>query len=139
MTMGAIFAMSGIHSWEAFLFGIPLGILTTAILWINQFPDSKADEIAGKNHLVVVLGLEKSSWVYLALMLTAFGSIYGLYVYNIIEMGALISLAVLPIALYYSYHVMRNYNTRDLASANWGTIGIHSMTGILLIIGVEYI
>ena len=139
MTMGAIFAMSGIHSWEAFLFGVPLGILTTAILWINQFPDSKSDEIAGKNHLVVVLGLEKSSWVYLALMLTAFGSIYGLYVYNIIEMGALISLAVLPIALYYSYHVMRNYNTRDLASANWGTIGIHSMTGLLLIIGVEYI
>ena len=139
MTMGAIFAMSGVHSLDAFLFGIPLGILTTAILWINQFPDSKSDEITGKHHLVVVLGLEKSSWGYLFLMLAAFGSICALFMYDIIEQGALLSLLGLPIALYYSYQVIRNYNKRELAGANWGTIGIHAITGILLIIGVEYI
>jgi 1,4-dihydroxy-2-naphthoate octaprenyltransferase len=139
MTMGAIFAMSGIHSWNAFLFGIPLGLLTTAILWINQFPDSKSDEIAGKHHLVVVLGLEKASWGYLILMLAAFGSIYALYTYDIVEQGALLSLLGLPIALYYSYQVICNYNTRELAGANWGTIGIHAITGILLTIGLEYI
>ena len=139
MTMGAIFAMSGLHSLDAFLFGIPLGILTTAILWINQFPDSKSDEITGKHHLVVVLGLEKSSWGYLFLMLAAFGSICALFMYDIIEQGALLSLLGLPIALYYSYQVIRNYNKRELAGANWGTIGIHAITGILLIIGVEYI
>ena len=139
MTMGAIFAMSGIHSLDAFLFGIPLGILTTAILWINQFPDSKSDEITGKHHLVVVLGLEKSSWGYLFLMLAAFGSICALFMYDIVGQGALLSLLVLPIALYYSYQVICNYNTRELAWANWGTIGIHAITGILLIIGVEYI
>ena len=139
MTMGAIFAMSGIHSLDAFLFGIPLGILTTAILWINQFPDSKSDEITGKHHLVVVLGLKKSSWVYLFLMLAAFGSICALFMYDIVEQGALLSLLGLPIALYYSYQVIRNYNKRELAGANWGTIGIHAITGILLIIGVEYI
>ena len=139
MTMGAIFAMSGIHSWDAFLFGIPLGLLTTAILWINQFPDSKSDEIAGKHHLVVVVGLEKASWGYLILMLAAFGSIYVLSRYDIVEQGALLSLLGLPIALYYSYQVICNYNTRELAGANWGTIGIHAITGILLIIGLEYI
>ena len=137
MTMGAVFAMSGVHSLEAFLFGIPLGILTTAILWINQFPDSKSDEIAGKHHLVVVLGLEKASWGYLILMLVAFGSIYALYLSKIVEQGALLSLLGLPIALYYSYQVIRNHNTRELAGANWGTIGIHAITGILLIIGLE--
>jgi len=139
MTMGTIFAMTGIHSWNAFLFGIPLGILTTAILWINQFPDTKSDEIAGKNHLVVVLGLEKASWGYLILMLAAFGSIYALYMYDIVEQGALLSLLGLPVALYYSYQVIKKYNTRELAGANWGTIGIHAITGILLIIGLEYI
>ena len=139
MTMGTIFAMTGIHSWNAFLFGIPLGILTTAILWINQFPDTKSDEIAGKHHLVVVLGLEKASWGYLILMLAAFGSIYALYMYGIVEQGALLSLLGLPVALYYSYQVIKNYNTRELAGANWGTIGIHAITGILLIIGLEYI
>ena len=134
MTMGAVFAMSGIHIWDAFLFGIPLGILTTAILWINQFPDRKSDEIAGKNHLVVVLGLEKSSWAYLALMISAFTSIYLLYYYSVIQQGALLSMLALPIAIYFSYRVLNNYDTRELAWANWGTIGIHSITGILMIL-----
>jgi len=139
MTMGTVFAMSGTHNWDAFLFGIPLGILTTAILWINQFPDRESDEIAGKNHLVVVLGLERASWGYLILMISAFSSIYLLYSYEIIQQGALLSLLALPIALYFSYKVVNNYNTRELAIANWATIGIHLITGILLIIGVNYI
>jgi len=139
MTMGTVFAMSGTHNWDAFLFGVPLGILTTAILWINQFPDRDSDEIAGKNHLVVVLGLEKASWGYLLLMISAFSSIYLLYNYNVIQQGALLSLLALPVALYFSYKVITSYNTRELAIANWGTIGIHSITGILMILGLEYI
>ena len=138
MTMGTLFAMSGTHNWDAFLFGIPLGILTTAILWINQFPDRESDEIAGKHHLVVVLGLEKSSWGYLILMLSAFSSIYLLYNSDIINQGALLSMLGLPIALFFSYKVIANYDTRELAIANWGTIGIHSITGILMILGLEY-
>ena len=138
MTMGTLFAMSGTHNWDAFLFGIPLGILTTAILWINQFPDRESDEIAGKHHLVVVLGLEKSSWGYLMLMLSAFSSIYLLYNSDIINQGALLSMLGLPIALFFSYKVIANYDTRELAIANWGTIGIHSITGILMILGLEY-
>ena len=139
MTMGTVFAMSGTHNWDAFLFGVPLGILTTAILWINQFPDRDSDELAGKNHLVVVLGLEKASWGYLLLMISAFSSIYLLYNYNVIQQGALLSLLALPVALYFSYKVITSYNTRELAIANWGTIGIHSITGILMILGLEYI
>jgi len=139
MTMGSVFALTGIHSWEAFYFGFPLGILTTAILWINQFPDRASDKIAGKNHLVVMLGLERSSWGYLILMISAFTSIYLLFHYQIVEKGALLGLLGLPIALYYSYQVMTKFDTRELAGANWGTIGIHSITGSLIIIGMLYI
>ena len=138
MTMGTVFAMTGIHNWDAFLFGIPLGILTTAILWINQFPDRASDEIAGKHHLVVVLGLERASWGYLILMISAFSSIYMLNIYKIIPESALLSMLALPFALYFSYIVITSYNARELAIANWGTIGIHSVTGILMILGLEY-
>ena len=139
MTMGTIFAITGSHNWEAFYFGIPLGILTTAILWINQFPDRSSDKIAGKNHLVVVLGLERASWGYLILMITAFSSLYVLFMYNIVTEGALLGLIASPFALYLSYYVMNNYDRRELALSNWGTIGIHSVTGILMILGLEYI
>jgi 1,4-dihydroxy-2-naphthoate octaprenyltransferase len=138
MTMGTIFAMTGVHNWDAFYFGIPLGLLTTAILWINQFPDRKSDEEAGKHHLVVVLGLERASWGYLILMLTAFSSLYALFMYNIVTEGALLGLIAAPFALYLSYYVMNNYDRRELALSNWGTIGIHSFTGILMILGIQY-
>ena len=72
-------------------------------------------------------------------MISAFSSIYLLYNYNIIQKGALLSMLGLPIALYFSYKVINNYDTRELAIANWGTIGIHSITGILMILGLEYI
>jgi hypothetical protein len=72
-------------------------------------------------------------------MLAAFSSIYALFEYKIVEEGALLSLLGLPMALYYSYWVINNYNTRELAGANWGTIGIHAITGLLLIIGIGYI
>ena len=138
MTMGTVFAMTGVHNWEAFYFGIPLGLLTTAILWINQFPDRKSDEKAGKNHLVVVLGLERASWGYLILMVTAFSSLYLLFIYNVVSEGALLGLIAAPFALYLSYYVMNNYDRRELALSNWGTIGIHSFTGILMILGIHY-
>jgi len=138
ITMGTVFAMTGVHNWDAFYFGIPLGLLTTAILWINQFPDRSADKMAGKNHLVVVLGLERASWGYLILMLTAFTSLYALYFYDIVSQGALLGLVAAPFALYLSYLVMNNYDRRELALSNWGTIGIHSFTGILMILGIQY-
>jgi len=139
MTMGAVFAMSGIHSWDAFILGIPLGLLTTAILWINQFPDMKSDEIAGKNHLVVVLGLEKSSWGFLFLMISAFTSIIAINYYDIVEDGILVSLLALPLALMLCYKVLRDYDSRKLSIANWATIGIHFITGVLMIIGMEFV
>ena len=72
-------------------------------------------------------------------MISAFTSIYVLFYYNIIEEGALLSMLALPVALYFSYKVITSYDTRELAGANWGTIGIHSITGILMILGLEYI
>ena len=32
-----------------------MGLLTTNILLINEFPDMKSDKTTGKNHLVVTL------------------------------------------------------------------------------------
>ena len=138
MTMGTVFAMSGIHSWDAFILGIPLGLLTTAILWINQFPDMKSDEIAGKHHLVVVLGLEKSSWGFLLIIISAFLSIIAINYYEIVDNGVLLSLLALPLALFLCFRVLRDYDSRRLSMANWATIGIHFITGVLMIVGMKY-
>ena len=75
ITLGAYYVMADQLSGQAFLLGLPLGFLITAVIWINQFPDYQADRAAGKNNLVVRLGLEKGKKIYPMLM---YGSLVSL-------------------------------------------------------------
>lgn len=49
-----------------------LGLLVAAFLWINQFPDYAADKAAGKNNLVVRLGLPTATFVYVVIVCTGY-------------------------------------------------------------------
>ena len=84
LTLGSLFAMSNTPLDIAFytlkdfiLIGIPLGLLTTNILFINQFPDYQSDKKSDKINLVVLFGKKFSRWIYLLnLMLIFFSTFY---------------------------------------------------------------
>lgn len=52
---------------------LPLGILIGAFLWINEFPDYRADRGGGKRTLVVRLGPRAASRVYVVVVAAAYG------------------------------------------------------------------
>jgi 1,4-dihydroxy-2-naphthoate octaprenyltransferase len=60
-----------IAPWVIWL-AVPLGILIAAFLWINEFPDYRADAGAGKRTLVVRLGRRQASRVFAGLVAAAF-------------------------------------------------------------------
>jgi 1,4-dihydroxy-2-naphthoate octaprenyltransferase len=51
---------------------LALGLLVASFLWINEFPDYRADRLAGKRNLVVRLGLERAVLVYLVMLAGAY-------------------------------------------------------------------
>lgn len=53
--------------------GLGFALLVANVLYINQFPDVKADAGAGKNTLVVMLGVQRARWGYAAIATLAFG------------------------------------------------------------------
>ena len=53
-----------ITSMICFLLSFPIGLLTTNILLINEFPDYEGDLKTGKNHLVVTFG-KKTAGIYI--------------------------------------------------------------------------
>jgi 1,4-dihydroxy-2-naphthoate octaprenyltransferase len=55
------------------LAALPLGLLIGAFLWINEFPDHRADAAGGKRNLVVRLGRQRASRVFAAILAVAFG------------------------------------------------------------------
>lgn len=136
MTAGTAFALIGQVSFSDFLIGLPIGLLTTAILWINQFPDMEADARSGKVNLVVVLGKQRARWGYLLIVAAAFLSVLIGVLAGILPLTTLFALAALPLAIYASVILFRHYSERKLIKANSMTILLHLVTGLLMVVGL---
>jgi 1,4-dihydroxy-2-naphthoate octaprenyltransferase len=52
---------------------VSYALLVANILYMNQFPDRRADEAAGKRHWVVILGARQARWGYLVIAAAAYG------------------------------------------------------------------
>ena len=136
MVAGSALVQTGQLLPEAFLAGIPIGFLIAAVVYMNEFPDYDSDKATGKNTLIVVFGPEKARAGYVALVASAFASIVILAFNGTVPMLSLIAL----LAVYFGFTATRTlykyYNNRLLQPANWGTIIMHSVTGILFSIGI---
>lgn len=72
---GADFAQRGGFSATPWLVGLPYALLTTNILYINQFPDRTADLQAGKHHWVTRLAPERAALGYWLILASAAASL----------------------------------------------------------------
>jgi 1,4-dihydroxy-2-naphthoate octaprenyltransferase len=57
---------------------LPLGLAIGAFLWINEFPDARADAAAGKRTLVVRLGRPRAARAFIAIVAAAFLGVIAL-------------------------------------------------------------
>jgi 1,4-dihydroxy-2-naphthoate octaprenyltransferase len=138
ITLGTAFAIfdgdlaSTEHLINCLYIGIPMGLLTTNILLINEFPDMESDQKTHKNHLVVTFGKENSRWIYLFILVLSILFTYILAT-KIENTLILISLGLLLIYGGYIFSVLYNkYNSRELVSANWGTIAMQAVYCIII-------
>lgn len=138
MVAGSALVQTGVLLQEAFLVGIPLGLLVAAIVYVNEFPDHNSDKSTGKNTLIVVFGPEKARAGYVALVLGAFLSIIILALNGVIPILALSSLTAVYFGIRAIQTLYKYYNDRLLQPANWGTIIMHNLTGALLCIGMWF-
>jgi len=136
MVAGSSLVQTGRLIPEAFLAGIPIGLLIAAVVYMNEFPDYESDRATGKNTLIVVFGPERARAGYVALIASAFISIIIMAFNGTLPMLSLISLLALYFGFTATKTLYKYYNNRLLQPANWGTIIMHSVTGILLTVGI---
>tara|TARA_B100000989_G_scaffold97733_1_gene71227 strand:+ start:4457 stop:5809 length:1353 start_codon:yes stop_codon:yes gene_type:complete len=146
LTLGTGFAIANetiqLYSNEFYnllILGIPIGLLTTNILFINQFPDYSSDKKVGKNHLVVLLGKKVSRWIYGLNLILVLGSLY--YIAENILDGTkqmLFLYMLIPISMFYSYFLLSGlikfYNSRKLIKYNIHTIYFHMLFSFIYMI-----
>jgi len=132
---GAYYVQAQRFGLEVFWASLPVALLITAVLWINEFPDFNADREVGKNHWVVRLGRKRAAWGYGLIMLTTYLLILGLSVF-FNKVWLLLGLLTAPVAFASVRNALKNYdNIPALVPSNAGTIITHLLTGLLLATG----
>ncbi|MDH3973198.1 MAG: 1,4-dihydroxy-2-naphthoate octaprenyltransferase [Deltaproteobacteria bacterium] len=89
------YIMSGAFSTTSLFASLPPGLMTTAILWINQFPDFESDRKSGKRNLLVRIGREKGRLFYFMLLMAAAGTLVFASLASFLPMASLWGLAFL--------------------------------------------
>jgi len=93
IVVGADHVQRGAFAAAPWLIGLPYALLVTNILYINQFPDRRADLLAGKRHWVARLEPAVAARGYWLLLALAAGALLWLVGNGNLPMLALIALA----------------------------------------------
>lgn len=110
MVVGTQIALIGHSTLEAWIVSLVPFFLVNNLLLLNQFPDVEADRSVGRNHVLVALGPERSSFIFAAFVAAAFLVIITGVLFKYLPLTALVGLATLFIAIPTIQGVFR-YNT----------------------------
>ncbi|OQX90868.1 MAG: 1,4-dihydroxy-2-naphthoate octaprenyltransferase [Candidatus Coatesbacteria bacterium 4484_99] len=136
--LGAYYLQANKITLPAILAGIPVALLITAVLYINEFPDHYADKMADKRTLIVILGPDKARVGFYIIIIGTYVSIFLPAILGEFTTLSLISLITIPLAIKITLHLRRYYDKfPDIIPANARTVQLHLITGLLL--GLSFI
>jgi len=134
---GAYLVQAGTVSPGAVAASVPVGLLITAVLYINQFPDYEADQAVGKTHWVVRLGRRRALPGLCGLLVAAYLWIAAEVLLGLAPWPTLIALGSVPVTGKALSVAWRHYGSPvELRPANAMVIGAHLVTGLLLSAGL---
>lgn len=137
VVLGSYLVQARALSLGAVVLSLAMGLLVAAILWINEFPDVKADLSVGKRTAMARLGPARSLEVYQALVVAAFLLPLAGVGLNALPATVLLVFVAAPLALKTLRVAQATYtDPHALVPANAGTILITAVFGLLLITGV---
>lgn len=133
MVLGAYYVQTQSFSLVPLVASLPLGLLITAVLYINEFPDYTADKEVGKNTWVVRIGRKRAVVVYTAIMGVVYLFLLAAVITHLLPLAALIIAITIPLAAKAVNYARKYYhNSFDMAPANALTVTSHLAVGLML-------
>lgn len=130
---GAYYVQTGTVSWQVVLASLPVAFLIAAVLFINEFPDYKADLSTGKRTLVVRLGRPRAAVLYVAMMIAPHVVLVAVVATGWLPTVTLVGLVSLLLTFRACQTALKfSEASLDLAPANALTIIVHLSTGLLI-------
>jgi 1,4-dihydroxy-2-naphthoate polyprenyltransferase len=136
LTLGTATVLRGEMVWTDGLYGLVPGLLTAAILWINEFPDIEGDRAAGKLNLVAALGWDAARGGYVALVGGTGLTIVTLFAFGLVPAWALATLLATPLAIRAARVLYSTRAPAALRPACAATVQLQFVAGILFAAGL---
>lgn len=135
LVIGTAAALAGRYLPTALLVSLPVGVLITAVILINELPDFESDRQVGKRTLVVRLGRERSLRLLVFLLAIASCLLFMILVrLGASRYGAGAFLAMPLVAWLWSQRRGELKQAPRFVLASAGTILLHLASGLLLIL-----
>ena len=115
---------------------VPVGLLTVAILVVNNYRDLKTDRLTGKRTLAVILGPARTRIEYVALLVVAYASPFALWLAGWASPWVLLPFLTLPLAIRLIRFLYRTPEGPALNRALAGTANLDLLFSLLLSIGI---
>jgi 1,4-dihydroxy-2-naphthoate octaprenyltransferase len=96
---GSYYVQAEQVTWEAFVLAVPVGLLASSILVVNNVRDLETDRRAGKRTLAVRLGRERTRTLYGLMVYGAFVTAPAPWVAGSLSAWLLLPLVLLPVAV----------------------------------------
>jgi 1,4-dihydroxy-2-naphthoate octaprenyltransferase len=96
---GSYFAQTKHFVWEAFALAVPVGLLASAILVVNNVRDIDTDRRAGKKTLAVRLGRERTRLLYAVMVYGAYVLAPITWLFGPLDLWVVLPVLSLPIAV----------------------------------------
>ncbi|NLW16089.1 MAG: prenyltransferase [Firmicutes bacterium] len=129
--LGAYYAQTGHLHWQPLVASLPLGLLITAVLYINEFPDRQTDEAAGKKTWVVLTGGQAIGIYQALIVLALITSLPLLFTGGFWILGLYLGLAALGLQMAWQGAQVLFCQER-LLRVQAKTIIFYTLTGLLL-------
>lgn len=137
---GADYVQRGAFGLTPYLWGMSYAMLLANMLFLNQFPDVRADARAGKRTLVVRLGRQRARWGYLLLMLLAHAWLLGGISIGILPQAALLAMLAAPLVLHAAHGLwLHAEQPARLAPAIKLSISAALLHGLLLVAALVFL
>lgn len=134
IVLGTYFVQSSHITLEPIIAGIVSGVLSSAVLFVNSFPDFDADKKHGRKTLVILLGKQKAAsfvWIFPAII---YGIIVSSVVAGIFPVMTLITLATLPSAIKAGKSLREQYDKiQEMVPVMEGFVTYGRITGALFV------
>lgn len=137
-TVGSRYVHDMTAPLAAWLLAIPVGMLVTAILVANNYRDLDTDRETGKRTLAVMLGRERTKWLYAGLIDGAFVLIVIFAIAGWTPLPTLFAAMLFPYAIGPVLTLWQNNDGPSLIRALVMNSRLHLWTGVILAAGASF-